>query len=281
MKSLLIALLCAATVSAAGVTDHLGLQLYSVRSVGKAQGWAAALDKAKELGFTYIEGGPPPKGVTLDQYKAELASRGLVLPSTGYAYERLTKDISSAVAQAKALGVQYVMVAWVPHKDDEGFTSDEATKAAADFNAWGEAFNAAGITFAYHAHGYEFRPLPDGTNLFDFIVKNTNPKFVSFEMDVFWVTHGGQDPVKLLEKYPDRWVLMHVKDIRKGAPTGIYTGHAPATDDVAVGSGQVDWPAVFTEAQKVGVKWYFIEDESDTPFENIPKSVAYVKSLGM
>jgi sugar phosphate isomerase/epimerase len=179
------------------------------------------------------------------------------------------------------MGVQYVMVAWIPHKDDEGFTLAEATKAAADFNAWGAAFKAAGITFTYHAHGYEFRPLPDGSNLFDLICKSTDPENVSFEMDVFWITHGGQDPVKLMEKYPSRWRLMHVKDIRKGAPTGIYTGHAPSTDDVAVGSGQVDWPSVLKEAQSVGVKWYFIEDESDTPDVNIPKSISYIRSLGL
>jgi sugar phosphate isomerase/epimerase len=74
---------------------------------------------------------------------------------------------------------------------------------------------------------------------------------------------------------------MHVKDIRKGATTGIYTGHAPASDDVAVGSGQIDWPAVLKEAQAVGVKWYFIEDESDSPDTNIPASLAYIRSLGV
>jgi sugar phosphate isomerase/epimerase len=281
MKPLLLALLCAASASAGEVTDHLGLQLYSLRVLSKQSGWAATLDKAKNLGFTYIEGGFVPKALTTDQYLAELSKRGLAMPSMGFAYERLEKDIAGSVAQAKALGVKYVMVAWIPHKDDEGFKMDQAAKAAADFNAWGEAFHAAGITFTYHAHGYEFRPLPDGSNLFDLIVGNTNPKFVSFEMDVFWITHGGQDPVKLLEKYPDRWCLMHVKDIRKGAPTGIFTGHAPSTDDVAVGSGQVDWPAVFKEAKAVGVKYYFIEDEGNTPDVSIPQSIAYVKSLGL
>jgi sugar phosphate isomerase/epimerase len=280
MKTLILALL-SAVVACAGVTDHLGLQLYSLRVLSKQSGWAASLDRTRELGFTYIEGGFVPKTMTVDQYKAELAKRGLVMPSMGFAYERLEKDAAGAVAQARALGVQYVMVAWIPHKDDEGFTPDEARKAVADFNAWGAAFRAAGITFAYHAHGYEFRPLADGTNLFDLIVKSTDPRDVSFEMDVFWITHGGQDPVKLMEKYPDRWSLMHVKDIRKGAPTGIYTGHAPSTDDVAVGSGQVNWPAVFREAQSIGVKYYFIEDESDTPDVNIPQSIAYVKSLGL
>jgi sugar phosphate isomerase/epimerase len=281
MKPLILALLTAVSACAAGVSDHLGLQLYSLRVLAKQGGWAAVLDRTKELGFTAIEGGFVPKDLTIDQYKAELAKRGLSMPSMGFSYERLTKDLTGAVAQAKALGVRYVMVAWIPHKDDEGFTTDQAVKAAADFNAWGAAFRAAGITFTYHAHGYEFRPLADGTNRFDLICKSTNPENVSFEMDVFWITHGGQDPVKLMEKYPDRWRLMHVKDIRKGAPTGIYTGHAPATDDVPVGSGQVNWPAVFREAQSRGVAWYFIEDESDTPDVNIPASIAYVKSLGL
>jgi sugar phosphate isomerase/epimerase len=281
MKPLILALLTAVAASAAGVSDHLGLQLYSLRVLGKQSGWAAVLNRTKELGFTAIEGGFIPKDLTVDQYRAELASRGLSMPSMGFSYERLTKDLPGAVALAKSLGVQYVMVAWVPHKDDEGFTRDEATKAAADFDSWGAAFRAAGITFAYHAHGYEFRPLPDGSNLFDLICRSTRPENVSFEMDVFWVTHGGQNPVKLLEKYPNRWCLMHVKDIRIGAATGIFTGHAPSTDDVAVGSGQVDWPSVLKEAQAVGVKWYFIEDESDTPDVNIPKSAAYIRSLGL
>lgn len=281
MKTLVLALITAVAASAAGVSDHLGLQLYSLRVLAKQGGYAAVLNRTKELGFTAIEGGFVPKGMTADQYLAELASRGLTMPSMGFSYEGLAKDIAKAVEQAKALGVKYVMVAWVPHDDNEGFTQAEAVKAAADFNAWGAAFRAAGITFTYHAHGYEFRPLADGTNLFDLICKSTNPENVSFEMDVFWITHGGQDPVKLMEKYPDRWRLMHVKDIRKGAPTGIYTGHAPSSDDVPVGSGQVDWPAVFKAAQSHGVAWYFIEDESDTPDVNIPLSVAYVKSLGL
>jgi sugar phosphate isomerase/epimerase len=280
MKPLILALLAAAS-AAAGVTDHLGLQLYSLHVLEKQSGWAAVLDRTRELGFTEVEGGSAPKGLTTAQYKAEIASRGLAMPSMGFDYGRLEKDAAGAVAEAKALGVRYVMVPWIPHRDDEGFTLEEARKAAADFNAWGAAFRAAGIAFTYHPHGYEFRPRPDGTNLFDFLCASTDPRDVSFEMDVFWVTHGGQDPVKLLAKYPNRWRLMHVKDIRKGAPTGLYTGRAPATDDVAVGTGQVDWPAVLREAQAVGVQWYFIEDESDTPAVNIPKSVAYIRSLGL
>jgi sugar phosphate isomerase/epimerase len=203
------------------------------------------------------------------------------MPSMGFSYERLEADLGSAVNQAKALGVSFVMVAWIPHDDKVGFTAAEEEKAASDFNRWGAAFRAEGISFTYHPHGYEFKPLADGTDLFDALVAATHAGDVSYEMDVFWVTHAGQDPVKLLAKYPDRWRLMHIKDIRKGAPTGIYTGHAPSTDDVAVGTGQVDWPAVLKEAKEVGVSWYFIEDESDAPLVNVPKSLAYVRSLGL
>ena len=98
-------------------------------------------------------------------------------------------------------------------------------------------------------------------------------------MDVFWVAHPGQDPVKLLAKYPQRWALMHLKDIRKGARTGVFTGKAPLTDDVALGTGQVDWPSVLRAAAKAGVKHYFIEDESPTVEEQLPVSIRYLETV--
>jgi sugar phosphate isomerase/epimerase len=279
MKPLLLLLLAAATASASTVSDHLGLQMWSLRVQQAQQGWRPALDEAKLLGFTAIEGAPP-EGVTPEAYLAAIAERGMKLVSEGFSYEELTKDLAGSVAQAKALGVQYVMVAWIPHKGDT-FTLEQAIRASADFNAWGAAFKAAGITFTYHAHGYEFRPQPEGDTLFDRMVAATNPAYVGFEMDVFWVTHGGQDATALLRKYPDRWKLMHVKDIRKGAPVGLYTGHAPGTDDVPVGTGQVNWPSVLKAAKEVGVQWFFIEDESPAPLVDIPQSIAYVRSLGI
>ena len=172
------------------------------------------------------------------------------------------------------------MCAWIPH-NESGFTEADVRRAAADFNAWGAAFQAAGITFAYHPHGYEFRPLTGGGERthFDLLVAETKPEFVSFEMDVFWVTHPGQDPAKLLAKYPNRWALMHLKDLRRGAATGIHTGHAPQTDDVPLGTGQVNWPAVLKQAAAVGVKHYFIEDESAAPLNAVPVSVRYLQSV--
>jgi sugar phosphate isomerase/epimerase len=278
MKTLLLALLTAATVSAASVADHLGLQLWSLRLTLMQQGWSPVLDKTKALGFTYVEGGALPKGVTADEYKAKLRALGLKMVSIHLGYELLQTDLPGAVAQAKAMGVRYVITPWIPHHGDV-FTAEEAKAAAANFNTWGAAFKAAGIQYGYHPHGYEFRPDENGTTPLDLIIQSTQPELVCFEMDVFWATHGGANPTELLAKYPDRWKMLHVKDIRKGAPTGLYTGRAPATDDVAVGSGQVDWPSVFKEAKSIGVEWYFIEDESVAPLQNIPQSIAYIKGL--
>jgi sugar phosphate isomerase/epimerase len=98
-------------------------------------------------------------------------------------------------------------------------------------------------------------------------------------MDVFWVVHPGQDPAKLLAKYPNRWTLMHLKDIRKGARTGVFTGHAPLTDDVPLGTGQVNWPAVLKEAAKIGLKYYFIEDESPTVLDALPVTIKYLSTV--
>jgi sugar phosphate isomerase/epimerase len=256
----------------------LGLQLYTLRESFKTN-VPATLDKIKAMGFTEIEGGGD-YGLGLEKFQALLRERGLKLVSAGFGYEAMKKDIGAAVKRAQTQGVKFVMCAWIPHKES-GFTEEDAHRAAEDFNTWGAAFKAAGITFTYHPHGYEFRPLKEGDSrtAFDLIVAETKPEFVSFEMDVFWVTHPGQDPAKLLAKYPNRWALMHLKDLRRGAPTGIHTGHAPQSDDVPLGTGQVNWPAVLKQAQAVGVKHYFIEDESATPLESVPQSVKYLEHL--
>jgi len=98
-------------------------------------------------------------------------------------------------------------------------------------------------------------------------------------MDVLWTVFPGQDPAKLLEKYPHRWLLMHLKDLRKGVPLGSLAGSTDLKNDVALGTGQVDWPALFRASQAVGVKYYFIEDESPSVIEQIPQSLRFLESL--
>jgi sugar phosphate isomerase/epimerase len=280
MKRFLLSLLVVASVPAVVVRagdfqGTAGLQLYSLRDLFKAD-VPGTLDKVKAFGVTEVETAST-YGIAPEKFRAMLTERGLKPVSGHFQYGPLGDNIDAVIAEAKALGLEYVACPWIPH-DEAAFTEAVCRKAAADFNKWGEALARAGIRFAYHPHGYEFVPFGDGT-LFDLLVKETKPEFVHFEMDVFWVTHPGKSPADLLEKYAGRWELMHLKDLRKGAPTGLYTGHAPLTDDVPLGTGVVDWPKVLRTAAKVGVKHYFIEDESPAAATAIPQSLKYLDSL--
>jgi sugar phosphate isomerase/epimerase len=162
---------------------------------------------------------------------------------------------------------------------DKMFDEALAHKTAAKFNEWGEACKKAGLKFGYHPHGLEFRPTANGGTVFDILARETKPDLVFFQMDVYWVAYAGQDPVKLLEKYPKRWVTLHIKDMLKGLATGVHTGGTPPTAKVTVGQGQIDYPAVLRAAQKIGVQHYFLEDETPTPLQCIPDSFKYLRGL--
>jgi len=283
MKRLLLPLLflvnSAVAVELSGdFKGPLGLQLYSLRETFKTNA-TDALDKTKAFGFTQAElySSLP---VETEKLKGELATRGITAISGHFGYETLKKDLAGSVKNAQSLGVKFAGVAWIPHEIGS-FGEADVKRAAADFHEFGAAFKAAGIQFFYHVHGYEFRPVTEGATetFFDLLARETKPDLVAFEMDVFWVVHPGADPVKMLQKYPGRWALMHLKDIAKGARTGVYTGKAPLTDDVPLGTGQVNWPAVLKTAQEVGVKYYFIEDESPTVLDAIPVSLRYLQSV--
>jgi sugar phosphate isomerase/epimerase len=124
-------------------------------------------------------------------------------------------------------------------------------------------------------HGFEFDKYQDGT-LFDYIVKNSNKKYINFEMDVFWVRHPGQDPVALLKKYPDRYLMMHLKDRQPGT-TNTLDGHADVETNVVLGSGDVGIAEIMANA--TNVKHFFIEDESSRVMEQVPQSLAYLKGF--
>ncbi|PIQ20893.1 MAG: sugar phosphate isomerase [Cytophagales bacterium CG18_big_fil_WC_8_21_14_2_50_42_9] len=251
-----------------------GMEAYTYRESFKKD-VAATLDSIKALGITELESSPNPNGMSVEAFRKLLDERNLTCPAMGAGYEEIVKDPAEVARKAKALGAKYVMVAWIPHKKE--FTLEDAQKAAADFNRAGKVLKENSITFCYHNHGYEFQPYKNGT-LFDFLAENTDPKYVSFEMDMLWAFHGGQDPVKLLNKYGNRWKLMHLKDLRKGVQ-GDLTGNTSTENDVILGTGQLDVPAILKAAQKAGIKHYFIEDESPRWSKQVPQTMAFLKSL--
>ncbi|RZM28587.1 MAG: DUF1080 domain-containing protein [Pedobacter sp.] len=238
--------------------------------------FGATLDAIKELGIENIEFSSL-FGKTAIEIKKMLDDRGMKCTSFGVGYDDLINKTSQLGENAKTLGASFVRVAWIPH---EGTTMNSAItkKAVADFNLAGKSLKEKfSLTFCYHNHGFDMQPDDEGT-FFDYMVKNTDPRYVSFELDILWAFHPGQDPVKLLEKYGNRIKLMHVKDLRKGIK-GDLTGTTPIENDVALGSGQIDIPSVIKAGKKAGIIYYYIEDESNAARLQVPVSLTVLKKL--
>jgi sugar phosphate isomerase/epimerase len=261
-----------APVSAAPVDPaHIGLQLYSLRNQF-ATNVPGTLAEIKSWGITNVELAGT-YNLSTAEFKAQLDAHGLNPISAHYGFDQFRTNLDWVIRDAKILGIHYVGCAWVPHNGD--FDEKTCREASAVFNHAGEVLAANGITFFSHTHGYEFQPYKDGT-LFDLLMAETNPKYVSFQMDIFWIVHAGQDPVTLLNKYGSRWQLTHLKGMRDSTPVGFFTGHSEVTNDVAIGEGKISFPPLLAAAQKAGVKWYIIEDESPSSESQIPHSLHYL-----
>ena len=254
---------------------NVGLQLYSLRAQ-IPKDIPGMLKRIHDMGITDVEAATTYK-LTAQQFRQELDKAGLHASGAHYQWPDFMMHIDKVIADAKALGCDYVTLPWIPHVGR--FTEDNAHSAAVSFNDWGRKCKEAGLHFTYHPHGYEFTKSGDGT-VFDILMKETDPPFVNYELDIFWAYHGGADPVKLMEKYPTRFVQMHLKDMRKGVQVPKNTGQEDIENDVALGTGQLDIPAILKEGLKIGIKHYYIEDESSRSLEQIPQSIAYVRSLG-
>lgn len=263
-----------AIVQAGSFKADPGLQLYSLRDDFKRD-VPGTLKKVQGFGIRFVELAGTYE-VPPAEFKEMLSAHGLQPVSAHFPYERFRDDPERVVREAKTLGVQYAGCAWIPHSDT--FDEKECRGAIEVFNRAGAILAKHGLKFFYHIHGYEFRPHGQGT-LFDLLMSETKPEHVSYEMDTFWVVHPGQDPVKLLNKYGKRFELMHVKDMKIGVKTGDLSGKSDVSNDVTLGTGQMNWPAILHAAEKAGVKYYFIEDESPTSLQQIPQSLKYLKQV--
>ncbi len=251
-----------------------GMVSYTYRNSFKTN-VAATLDTIRALGITDMEFSNL-FGKTAAELRALLDARGMNCSSFGVSYADAQNKTAEVGQNAKTLGASYVRVAWI--MDKPPFTLADAQKAVETFNRVGKQLkDEFGLTFCYHNHGYEFEKHEQGT-LFDYIVQHTNPQYVSFELDILWTVFPGQDPVALLNKYPKRFKLMHLKDLRKGI-VGNLSGGTPVENDVALGTGQINLPGVLKAARKAGVQHYYIEDESPSVATQVPQSIAYLKNL--
>lgn len=204
-------------------------------------------------------------------------ARNIRCSSYGVSYEDLVNRTDEVGKTALTLGATYVRVSNIPHKGV--FTLYNAKQAVADFNKYGKLLkDKYGLTFIYHNHGFEYEPYQDGT-LYDYLLKNTDPKYVSMELDILWAFLPGQDPAQLLTKYGNRYKALHMKDLKKGVERGSLSGGTAKDNDVILGTGQINIPDVIKAARKAGVKHFYIEDESSSSVTQVPESIKYLNSL--
>jgi sugar phosphate isomerase/epimerase len=274
MKKLLVALLLLTTACAFG-QPAIGLQMGSVGKHAR-EDLPGTLKELNKWGVRELEAGLP-KGMVAADYLKLLKENNLTLVAIGANFDSLANDPQKIADRARSLGAQQVICYWIPHTGDD-FTIEDAKKGVAVFNKAGEVMSKNGLALGYHAHGYEFRPYEDGT-LFDFIAKGLDSRYANFQMDVFWIKESGTDPVALLKKYPTRFISMHLKDRLPGTPDS-KTGHADVDKaNVVLGTGDVGIEAIIKAGVKAGIKHYFIEDESSRQWEQVPQSIAYLKTI--
>jgi len=253
-------------------SQEFGIQLYSLRDYFRTD-IENSLKTISDWGITTVEGGGT-YGMDETKFRNLLSKYNLETISIGADYEELKNNPKAVAEKAKRYGARFVMCAWIPHNGNR-FTIDDIKASTAVFNRAGNILKKEGVTLAYHAHGYEFRPYEYGT-VFDYMAQNA--KNFSFEMDVFWVQHGGENPLALLEKYPDFVVMLHLKDMQKGV-VGNTTGSEDVETNVVLGTGQVDIAGIVKKARELGVRYMFIEDESSRVLEQVPQSLRFLKSI--
>ncbi len=251
--------------------QEIALQLYSLRNEMK-------VDPVKyhqmiaEWGIAALEGGGG-YGMSDQEYSKLLKDNKLKIVGVGADYNKLKSDPAGIIADAKKYGAKYATCYWIPHA--EGPISLDEIKAATElFNSTGEMLAKEGITLTYHPHGYEFQNLGSGTPM-DYMLANA--KNFQFNMDVFWVKMGGGDPLAIMKAYPGKFPQLHLKDRKIGTP-GSPDGRGDVETNVVLGTGDIDIAGLIQEAKKQGTKYLVIEDESSRSVEQIPQSVAFIKS---
>jgi sugar phosphate isomerase/epimerase len=277
MKRAIIVLCLAAGVGSCTTqpSDYeFGLQLYSLRDQFPSD-VAGTLARVKAMGITEVETAGR-YGLSPEKFRKLAEASGLRIVSTGTEFRYLESDPQAVADTAKWLGARYVVTFWIPHEGDT-LTAGDTDRAIRVFNRAGRVMKENGLTFCYHPHGYEFQPDGSGGTLFDRLLTRTDTSLVSYEMDVFWIRQPGQDPVEILRKYPGRFKLMHLKDRLPGTPDS-QDGHADVESNVVLGTGDVGIAEIMTVARGLGVRHFFIEDESSRAEQQIPESLKFLKS---
>ena len=253
----------------------MGIQIYSLRYQAEKD-LPGTLALIRKLGFREVEVSSL-YGHSAAEFRRMLDEHGLRATSIMAEYARVRNAVDAVAAEAHTVGAEYVVCSTIPHRQ-KYLSVEDCEQAAATLNESGERLARAGLRCCYHTHGIEFQKSGDGT-VFDVLAKRVDPRYANFEMDIFWIVYGFQDPVKMLRRYPGRFPLMHVKDIRKGTPLGGSPGDVREEDSVPLGQGIVDIAAALRTAKATGVRHFYIEDEAVDAAKQLPISLEYLSRL--
>ena len=246
--------------------SKIGLQLYTVRNELEKD-FAGTLAKVATLGFLEVEFAGYFKH-TPQEIKTILAHYKLSAPSAHISTAALRGNLQEEIEAAEAIGHQYLVCGYVPAEERRSL--DDYKILVDLLNGAGERLKKVGIQFAYHNHDFEFMVL-EGKLPYDMILVGTDPQMVKMEMDLYWITKAGQDPLKYFSAHPGRFPLVHVKDM-DSTPRHFFT---------EVGQGTIDFKKIFAAAQKAGVNHYFVEQDETpvSPFSSIDLSINYLRRL--
>jgi len=236
-------------VKAAG-SKKIGIQLYTLKDV-IGNDPKGILKQLAEFGYKELETYGYKEGKLFGLSNAEFGKTvkdlGMKVISGHYGIDIIEKDLDRAVADAKALGQEYIVVPWL---GDDHRTLDGIKRVCETLNKAGEVSKKSGIRMGYHNHDFEFKEI-EGKILFDVMLAELDPKLVSMEMDLYWVIFAGYDPLKYFATYPGRFEQWHVKDRDKEV----------TNRNTEVGNGSIDWKPIFAKAKQSGMKHFYVEQE--------------------
>ena len=234
------------------------------------------LREIARIGYRDVEAYTRLFKIPAEDFRRKLEDHGIKSSSAHYGMDIVQSDWPRQVEYAHRLGLSYMTCSSLGTLRG---ALDGFRRAAEVFNNAAALCRSAGIRFCYHNHNYEFREY-DGIVAYDELLRRTDGKLVSMELDCFWVTEAGKDPARYLETYPDRFVMLHIKDLKPKGPDGKHPEGNPFTE---VGSGVIDWIRIFKTARKARVSHYFVEqDRCDrAPLESVRISYEYLRRLNV
>ena len=233
--------------------------------------WEGTLRQVAKMGYTHLEFNKY-YGESAASFKNFMKEVGLKSLAGGLSISEMKKEnlLKKAIDEALFLEKEYMICYWPWPDSGDDKKLDDFKKAADDLNQVGEVCNRMGIRFAMHNHDKEFVPVKGYQWGYEVLLKETDPAKVAMQLDLYWVTKGGGDPIQLLKDYPNRFELFHVKDVDK----------TPAKSYTCAGYGIIDFKKIFAQAKKTNIKYYIVEiDKAEYPMNCVQDSISYLKNL--